>query len=150
MIGDGPGGWSYLLPQGGTTITDNDMPTDLIIEVDNDNNVQAPISVQGATNAPLEMTANGVNGLVFVQGYPISFTGGAVTLQANAASGQEVEVVNPGTLTGQTGLTFGGTGAVSINANGSGGPGGSVYIGVDQTVVSAPSFSLSASGPLDG
>jgi hypothetical protein len=150
MIGDGPGGWSYLLPQGGTTITDNQNPYDLSIEVDNDNDVQAPISVQGATGAPLEMTANGIDGLVLVQGYPLSFTGGAVTLQANAASGQEVEIENPGTLTGQTGLTFGGTGAVTINANGSGGPGGYVYINVDQAVVSAPTLSISTNGPSTG
>ena len=150
IIGDGGGGFTYLLPQSATTIADSGNYQDLTIVVTNTQTLQNPLSVVGAYGAPFKMTANNSTVGIHVVAYPISFTGGAVALQANAPGGDYIEVFNPGTLSGKTGLTFGGTGTVLIDASGNGGAGGYLYISADQTVVSAPTLTLNASGPSSG
>lgn len=109
---------------------------------------QGSLAVNGSGTAPLTVTANGSNALVGVFAYPISFTGGAVTLQSTGKLGHSVNVINPGGLSGKTGLTFGGTGTVTLDASGtSGGAGGNVTIFVDDAIVNSATFTVNAKGP---
>ncbi len=105
----------------------------------------------GSSTAPLKVTANGgAHTLVEVAGYPLSFSGGNVTLEAKGSSDHSIKLYNQGTWTGTTGLTFGGSGAVTLNANGDGGAGGDIAIQVDEPSISGTSFTVKADGPASG
>ncbi|MBA4151810.1 MAG: hypothetical protein C0509_04550, partial [Acinetobacter sp.] len=105
------------------------------------------VSVNGAGSAPLSMTANGDNTSVSVAGDVLSFAGGNVSLTAKGNIRHEVFIEKQATLVGtSTGLTFGGTGAVTLDASGlaDGDAGGWVSIYVDNASISGSAFTIHA------
>ena len=150
VTADGNGGFNFLFAQGGTTISDTGDYKNLTIIVTNTSPVAKPLTLAGGSGL-LKVTANGTSGYLQVAAYPISFTGGAVTLQAQGtASGSSSISISNLSQTGGTGLTFGGTGTVLIDASGNAGNGGYLYVSAAQAVVSAPTLTLNASGPSSG
>lgn len=156
--GDGPGVSAapysaavYLVPQGCISMSSNgDFQS--MTWTSSFNNVfytSQAFSVSGS-NAPFTATANGSDAALVLSGYPISFTNGPVTLQSKGASDHQIQIGYFGTFTGSTGLSFSGTGAVSIDASGDGGDGGFVQIYVDEASVSTTSFEVKANGPSSG
>lgn len=105
----------------------------------------------GSAGSPLTITADGDHAVLAVSGYPINFTGGALTIHSRAAIDHSVFISFSGSLSGITGLTFGNTGAVSVDANGVGGAGGTLQIAnVDKAQFNAPTHTISANGPTSG
>ncbi len=100
------------------------------------------------------MTANGDYAVATVLAYPITFSNGAVSLTSKGNIDHRVDLGYGGSLTGVTGLTFNGTGVVTLDASGlaTGNTVGTARIFADKAVVSntVPSFNMFANAPSGG
>ncbi len=142
-------GYVRTYPKGSVVISDTLDPVNLSID-GTVTPLAGNITYQGTGAAPLKMIADGSHTRVIVSGAILSFSSGAVTMQARGITDHQVQIENPGILSGSTtGLTFGGTGIVKIDVSavGTGSSGGTVNINVDKATFNAPQLTVNANGP---
>lgn len=157
VLADGNGlsgniGYATLLPQGAATLSSNNnfMSYLWTLNTANQFTTNAGMTVTGA--GAFTLSANGNYTQVTVSGYPINFNNAAVTLRAKGGSADTHRIVvqYSGAFTGTNGLTFGGTGAVTLDASGTSGndSAGNIYVLVDQASVNStvPSFTINSNG----
>jgi hypothetical protein len=146
--------YALIVPTGGQTVTSTAFTSN------NVNNmlwtastydpalVNQPLTVAGT--GPITLSANGDYARVTVSANPLVFSNKAVTITAKGNIDHQIQVNYPGALTGVAGLTFSGTGAVSMDASGlaSGNAGGTIQIRSDKMSLlsSVPSITLKADG----
>lgn len=110
--------------------------------------VNKPLTVAGT--GPITLSANGDYARVTVSANPLVFSNKAVTITAKGNIDHQIQINYPGALTGAAGLTFSGTGAVSMDASGlaSGNAGGTIQILSDKMSLlsSVPSITIKADG----
>lgn len=154
--GDGIAGaptYANLAPEGSFTLTSNNDYINYYWTIDNTNQYTTHLgmTVAGA-GAPLTVSANGNQTQLTVTGYPINFNNGAVTLRAKGglANTHKIVMQYSGGYSNTNGLTFGGNGAVTLDASGNSGndSAGDISIYVDQMSINStvPSFTVNANG----
>ena len=154
LIGSGNGadisstGYVQVFPKGVVTISDTETPFNLVIYAVIGTNQAGNVTFQGAGTAPLNVTADGNNTRIAFTGTTLTFTGGAVKMQTRGATNHTIRLVNPGELTGaNVGLTFSGTGAVTLDALGVAGAGGDIELFLDKANFNKPTYTFTANGP---
>jgi hypothetical protein len=150
--------YAMVLPTGGVTVsstafTSNDVNNMLwTTSPFTSASTNAPVVVSGA--GAFTLTANGDYARAAMYGYPITFSNAAVNLTSKGNIEHRVEVVYGGTHTGITGLTFSGTGAVTLDASGlaSGNNGGTVRVFTDKANIAStvPTVNVFANAPSAG
>jgi hypothetical protein len=143
-------GYVQLVPKTANTIYDSLDPGNLIIYGWTNAYLAGTTTYQGSGTAPLFVSANGSNSLVQTAGYPLSFSGGDVTLQSKGATNHQVLVQNNQPSTGIVGLTFASSGIVTVDATGVGGNGGVIQFYVDKASIAGTNFNVKADGPASG
>lgn len=139
-----------LIPTGAVTISsDANVENGIFVTTTEPNgtfNTNAPISYSGPA---LIVTADGSYNAAAVSGNGMTFAGGSVIIQSKGATNHFIEMYY-GSYGGD--LTFGGSGAVFLNADATtGGTGGTVGIYAKNAVITTPStFTMSANGPSSG
>jgi hypothetical protein len=142
-----------LMPTGGLTATSNRLVGTLSWSQSFPNTpwgTNAPLSVSGASNSPLNISANGSYGAINVSGNGVTFAGGPLTAES---MGENTAIY----IYYTDGLgTFGdfivnNTGAVKFDASGVSAAGGTVVIYADDTEINnATTFRVAANGPASG
>lgn len=154
LIGSGNGadtfntGYVQVFPQGVVTISDPETPANLPIFAVIGTIQAGNVTFQGTGTAPLNITADGNDTRIAFTGTTLTFTGGAVKMQARGATNHKIRLQNPGTLTGaNVGLNFGGTGAVTLDVLGVAGAGGDIELFLDKATFNKPTYTFTANGP---
>ncbi len=154
LIGSGNGadafstGYVQVYPQGVVTISDTETPFNLVISAVIGSNQAGNVTFQGTGTAPLNITADGNDTRIAFTGTTLTFTGGAVKMQARGATNHKIRLQNPGTLTGaNVGLNFSGTGAVTLDVLGVAGAGGDIELFLDKATFNKTTYTFTANGP---
>lgn len=153
--GDGGGGFfslvnispsGYLVPQNLTSNV-NVMPWNFSLssaELAKD----GPLAFDGSEgNAPIVMRSDGNTAAVNVSGYPLSFSGGDVTIRSRGEILHRVNVGFFGSRTNKQGLVVNVVGNFIVDANGRSGAGGIVQVKADSSILTA---TTSTSDPTSG
>ena len=163
--GNGVGGSSLahiaIYPKGSLTITSSsnssgtDYPYQYLLWSTSVTPKDAPLNIVGGSNSPIKVSANGADTRIDIRGNGTTFTGAAVTLEAKGKGvNHVVNITDTGSLDNK-GLTFGGLGAVLVdasgdNAGGTGAAGGDISITSDILTFNGSNHSLKATGPDTG
>lgn len=145
----------WIVPQGGLTSTSTGPVESLLWQrsLFEFFTLKAPVNFNGASGAPLTISANGNFTRVAISGYPINFTGGDLTIRARGSNDWHEVIMgyfDTGDLDGDKGLKFDNTGKVIVSTqalNNQTGNGGDIQIQTDVITLNALEHEFRASGP---
>lgn len=137
-------------PTGGLNFSDSEDVSNLAWGI-GPNNAAGSIAFNGS-GSPLVIAANGNNGQVNINAYPLTFASSSLSITANGNASSFIGLgVGNNTKTGNAGITFNVTGATTIDASGSASQnGGNVTIWEDQVSINGTTFAIKANGPSSG
>lgn len=150
-----------IYPKGSLTITSSsnssgtDYPYQYLFWSTSVTPKDAPLNIVGGSNSPIKVSANGTDTRIDIRGNGTTFTGAAVTIEAKGKGVNHVVNITDTGSADNKGLTFGGLGAVLVdasgdNAGGTGAAGGDISITSDILTFNGSNHSLKATGPDTG
>lgn len=137
-------------PTGGLNFSDSEDVSNLAWGI-GPNNAAGSIAFNGS-GSPLVIAANGNNGQVNINAYPLTFASSSLSITANGNESSFIGLgVGDNTKTGNSGIAFNVSGATTIDASAAASQnGGNVTIWEDQVSINGTTFAIKANGPSSG